>query len=237
MFCIFSVEWLSSQRKMTRHVCFATLCAQKGNIWTIIFRFLFYCVPCNHCILELLSWLSNAKNLGFPCFFSGSIASQAMVVELVSLLRLSSLEGGICAGPAAVGFVMPAFLAKTKCKSSVYLMNHRKKKNIYMYVCIYIFFLKGTKKRKLRPIAWIHTHIQLCEKMCMWPSKIMKLVPGMETWVNEANPRRFVVYFWWFVSVGSAAAAWFRYPLALHDDWQMQRATKLSYGVPSLKLT
>ena len=23
--------------------------------------FLFYCVPCNHCILELLSWLSNSK--------------------------------------------------------------------------------------------------------------------------------------------------------------------------------
>lgn len=87
----------------------------------------------------------QCKNLGFPCFFSGSvlwfcsIASQAMAV-----LRLCGCK-----------WCQLFWQSHRRWKSSVYLINHRKKKNT--------FIQKGTKKRKLRPIAWIHTHIKLCE--------------------------------------------------------------------------
>ena len=68
------------------------------------------------------------KNLGFPCFFSGSIASQAMVVELVSLLRPGR----------RLWACDVSFLAKSlRWKSSVYLINHRKKEHIY--ICIHFF--------------------------------------------------------------------------------------------------
>lgn len=80
-----------------------------------------YLEPCNHCIGIASCHDSPMQKFGFP----------VLLLRLSALVLLHRFPGH--GGATAVWVqVMPAFLANvTKWKSSVYLINHRKKKNIY----------------------------------------------------------------------------------------------------------
>ena len=125
--------------------------AHRKGIWTIIILIVLRCSLQSLYRYRLLSWLSNSK------IWVSRASSQAQCSGCAPSLPR---PWRLCGCKWCQLFWQSHRSGKAQCISLIIA----KKKHLYVYT---FFFLKGTKKRKLRPIAWIHTHIKLCSKMCV----------------------------------------------------------------------